>query len=262
MKKALDDLCTMEGINGVFVCTIEGELVAFSAPHVYDAETFAIASTTAAQAAESISVQHANWDTLIANFRDGKLIFIQMEKYLLCVITDLNTNVPFLNVAIKVAKNKIKRKLEGIEAGMSSVAALSESKFSSQFGSAPATFPQGMHSSTMHSVPQSPRSTIGEPMVDVGSGFSWSGMSTGSGGQSSVVSVIDEAASKMLTRVSDALAEIVGPMAKVFVKEAVQKICPTEPFSMNHLMRLLRELESEHITDKLELKLFREKLHR
>ncbi|MBN2525728.1 MAG: hypothetical protein JXR76_04980 [Deltaproteobacteria bacterium] len=262
MKKTLDDLCTMEGINGVFVCTIEGELVAFSAPRVYDAETLAIAATTAAQAAESISVQHANWDSLVANFRDGKLIFIQMDQYLLCVISDLNTNVPFLNVAIKVAKNKIKRKLDNMESGMSSTASLSDAKFSSQFSSPPAAFPQGMHSSGMQATSPATRSTMGEPLADVGSGFSWSGVGAASTGQSSAVSVIDEAASKMLTRVSEALAEIVGPMAKVFVKEAVQKICPTEPFSMNHLMRLLRELESEHISDKLELKLFRDKLHR
>jgi predicted regulator of Ras-like GTPase activity (Roadblock/LC7/MglB family) len=271
MKKTLDDLCAMQGINGVFVCTSEGELIDFSAPRLYDAETLSIAASIAAQAAETVSVQHNDWEMLITNFRDGKLIFIRVDQNLLCVISDAGTNVPFLNVAIKVAKNKIKRKLDGTASTMGSTGSLADGKFSSQFVStagasgfstAAPGIQQGMYSSTIQHMPAQQRgmgnSSFGG---DSSTGFLWSGMGGASGMQSSAVAVADEASSKMLTKISAALAEVVGPMAKVFVKEIVQKICPTEPFSMTHVMKLIKELENEYITDEDERLQFRDKVH-
>lgn len=139
MKRTLDDLCTMAGVNGVFVCTDEGSLIEFSAPRMYDAETFSHAATAVARAAESVSVQHSDWETLVAHFNDGRLIFSRMDQYILCVISDQGTNVPFLNVAIKVAKNKIKRRLEGAGSSVNSSvnSSFAEGRFSSQFSSEP-----------------------------------------------------------------------------------------------------------------------------
>jgi hypothetical protein len=45
------------------------------------------------------------------------------------------------------------------------------------------------------------------------------------------VSVVDSASSAFLSGCTKALAASVGPMAKVFVKEAVRKVCGERPFS-------------------------------
>lgn len=268
MKKTLDDLCSMEGLNAAFVCTNEGELVEFIAPRVYDAETLCVAASFAARAIESISVQHSEWDSIVASFKDGKLLFIGLDNYLLCVVSELSAATPFLNVAIKVAKNKLKSRLNGSSIGMTSTGA-----YSSQFVPEPSTDRNHLTSSQSGFSREMISSTIQQAYVNTakapsassfGGGSSellWSGMGA-SGMQSSTVSVADATSSQTLTKISEALAEIVGPMAKVFVKEAVQKICPTEPFSMNHLPTLLNELEKEHITEKQEIKQFRDSINR
>jgi len=62
-------------------------------------------------------------------------------------------------------------------------------------------------------------------------GLSWSGSTTGSGVGSSDVVVIDGASSTFLSACTKALAASIGPMAKVFVKEGVRKVCGDRPFS-------------------------------
>jgi hypothetical protein len=90
-----------------------------------------------------------------------------------------------------------------------------------------------------------------------GSGLSWSVSVTGaaSSAGASGVAVLDAAASAYLTACTKALSGSVGPMAKVFVKEAVRKICPDRPFSRHDGGALLAELE-KRIDDPDDRKLF------
>lgn len=280
MKNRLDELCSMQGVNGAFLCTDEGELLVFSALPIYDAETLTHAANAVAHATESIGVQYSQWENLVANFKDGKLILNKVKQHILCVISDTGANLPFLNVAIKVARNKLERALVVGNSGMGDVlgTATNDERFSSQFSSdselsnasdlsggmgSQSGFHQGMYSSTVQHV-SSINANLNVPMNSslTGthvSGLFWSGMGA-VGVQSSVVAVADESASKLLTRVSIALAEIVGPMAKVFVKETVQTVCPIEPFSIKHYKALVQEIERLHITESDELNIFRELL--
>ena len=63
------------------------------------------------------------------------------------------------------------------------------------------------------------------------SGLSWSGVSAGSGVGNAEVGVADPASSAFLSACTKALAASIGPMAKVFVKEAVRKVCGERAFT-------------------------------
>jgi predicted regulator of Ras-like GTPase activity (Roadblock/LC7/MglB family) len=274
MKKTLDELCAMQGVNGAFILSEEGALLEFSAPPIYDRETLSQAAALLARATESMSVQHSDWDTLVAHYEDSKLFVIKAEDFSLCVIADEMLNLPFLNVAVKVAKKKIAKKMGEAAQPMSTAASFSgytSSQLTDGYNaqaplpSIPAPratsvpTPQAAYASGGQFAPEHQSgmsSSSGET-----SGMFWSGMG-GSGMQSTAVSVADEASSEMLTRVSDALAGVVGPMAKVFVKEVVRKICPSEPFNMTSVRQLISELEQRHISDKDDLREFRDGIYK
>jgi hypothetical protein len=59
------------------------------------------------------------------------------------------------------------------------------------------------------------------------------------------VAVADQASSVVLTACTKALARSAGPMAKLFVKEAVRKLCQGRPFSRDQLPALVAELEKQ-----------------
>jgi hypothetical protein len=98
-------------------------------------------------------------------------------------------------------------------------------------------------------------SSVSTPEV-AGSGLSWSGLGTSSQMSASGVSVADAASSTALSACTKCLAKAVGPMAKVFVKEAVRKIAPNQPFAKSMLPALIAELE-KGIEDSADAKEFR-----
>jgi hypothetical protein len=75
------------------------------------------------------------------------------------------------------------------------------------------------------------------------SGVSWS--QVGTSGFSTKGFAADAAALAYLNRCSKALAQYVGPMAKVFVEEAVRRISPDAPFPMTKARPLAEELASQ-----------------
>lgn len=77
----------------------------------------------------------------------------------------------------------------------------------------------------------------------LGSNLAWSGIG-GSRGSSLGVAVADQESLELLTKLSKALAPFVGPMAKVFVKEAVREVCRDAPFSALHAQEVVRTLKS------------------
>jgi hypothetical protein len=75
------------------------------------------------------------------------------------------------------------------------------------------------------------------------SGLSWS--QTGGSGISSKVMTADPASSAYLARSAKTLALYVGPMAKVFVEEAVRRVCQDSPFSMARAKPLAEDLAGQ-----------------
>ncbi|HET7505213.1 MAG TPA: hypothetical protein VFK02_29545, partial [Kofleriaceae bacterium] len=190
---------------------------------------------------DSVQLIQDDWDMLTAHFGEGKLLLRSLRtstrprRYILAVIADANLNAAFLGVALRVAAGKLVSELDTAQ---------------------PAPRPLGT-STTAASVPVPIAATSGTsgriPLVEpqrpdlARSGLGWSGMGTGSGtgsGVGSDVAVADTASSAFLSACTKALTASVGPMAKVFVKEGVRKVCGERPFSRADGPALLAHLAS------------------
>ncbi|HET7504697.1 MAG TPA: hypothetical protein VFK02_26930, partial [Kofleriaceae bacterium] len=179
---------------------------------------------------DSVQLIQDDWDMLTAHFGEGKLLLRSLRttsgsrprRYILAVIADATLNVAFLGVALRVAAGKLISELE----------------------SAPSAMPQG--SSPVPVTPSSGRIPMIEPAGSraelAKTGLSWSGVGSGSGVGGSDVGVADTASLTFLSACTKALAASVGPMAKVFVKEAVRKVCGERPFSRADGPALLAQL--------------------
>jgi hypothetical protein len=186
-----------------------------------------------------------DWDVLTAHYGEGKLLLRSLrtsgakpKRYILTVIADGTLNVAFLGVALRVAASKLIAELESappVPAGSTTMAAMS----GSQVGAA--------NNGSLASGTATPlrASSMVEPQPQIArSGLSWSGVSSGSGVGNSDVGVVDAASVNFLSACTKALAASIGPMAKVFVKEAVRKVCGERPFSRTDGPALLAHLAS------------------
>jgi hypothetical protein len=237
MDTILQGLHDLAGIQGTIVFNAGGQVLYHRSHSIYDLSILTQVSQAVVRGLDSIQLQHEDWDAVTAQFSDGKLLIRKLDTgkgkpAVLAVIADASLNTPFAAVALRVAVNKLKTAIEN-----------------GALAAAPPTAP----GAPITSVPVPGRAPAVAPLAVpskvelAGSGLSWSELGSSSGG-ASTVSVSDEASGAFLTRCSKALALNVGPMAKVFVKEAVRKVSPAGPFSMAHASALLNELEV-HIDD-------------
>lgn len=130
-------------------------------------------------------------------------------------------------MAIRVAAGKLRKLLEGGGAS------------SSVLGS---SHPGGQGQSPADSRPALP-------------GQSWAKGSGSSVGLSKVQAA-DPAAGAFLGRCAKALAQAVGPIAKVYVEEAVRRVSPDAPFALASAAPLVEDLASQ-IEDRADRKQFR-----
>jgi hypothetical protein len=136
------------------------------------------------------------------------------------VVADGTLNASFATVAVRVAAGKLKKALAGGGAAASS---------SSLLGTPP---PQA---SSTHP-PSDSRPVLAS------SGLSWSSVSSVG---VSRVSVADPAAGAFLSSCAKELARHVGPIAKVYVEEAVRRVTPEAPFALALAARLLEDLSGQ-----------------
>jgi predicted regulator of Ras-like GTPase activity (Roadblock/LC7/MglB family) len=220
MKRILQGLHTVEGIQGAMVLESDGRIIAHQAHSLYDNDLLERVGQIVANTVDSIQVLHDDWDTLTVSFEDGVLILKSIRlggaaagrTVLLVLIAETRLNSSFASVAIRVAANKLRTMLEQ---------------------------PQATESSTAVQV---------KAATDLASsGLSWTG-TTGSGRPGSEVTVADTESGTFLTLCTKALAASVGPMAKIFVKEALRAVTAGRPFSLAQGDSLLVELR-KHIDD-------------
>jgi predicted regulator of Ras-like GTPase activity (Roadblock/LC7/MglB family) len=249
MEQILQGLHDLDGVQGAFVCDDKGQMLGHhSRTSLYDQSLFGQVGDVLVKTVESIQLQQPDWEAMTAYFAEGRLLVHNLGKAVLAVVADATLNASFAGVAIRVAVTKLK---EGLENGKFQAAAPAPG---TQSGNGSAVAPAGPAASA------APGQGSGDPhgLASSGllqSGLSWSG-GTSSGISSSVVAVADTASSDFLNNCMQALARSVGPMAKVFLKEAVRAVSPTEPFSRAMAPQLIAELE-RHIPDADERKSFR-----
>jgi predicted regulator of Ras-like GTPase activity (Roadblock/LC7/MglB family) len=226
LEPILQSLREVDGVQGAMIVDHAATVVAHRAHTIYDLAVLQQVARSVTHTVDSVQLIQDDWDMLTAHFGDGKLLLRSLRttaakprRYVLTVIADSTLNVAFLGVALRVAAGKLLTELEAAPPAVGS--------------SAPVAAGSG-----------SGRIPVVEPLRPelAKTGLSWSGTTTGSGVGSSDVGVADSASSAFLSQCTKALAASIGPMAKVFVKEAVRKVCGDRPFSRNDGPALLAHL--------------------
>jgi predicted regulator of Ras-like GTPase activity (Roadblock/LC7/MglB family) len=244
LETILQGLREVEGVQGAMIVDSSAAVVAYRAHSIYDLSVLQQVARSVVNSIDSVQLIQDDWDVLTAHFGDGKLLLRSLRtasgkprRYILAVIADGTLNVAFLGVALRVAASKL---LVELEDGAATTPSPSPSSIpsGSQVSAAPPPNPS-------HISGRIPLADQSRPEV-AKTGISWSGVSSGvssgSGVGGSDISVADTASSTFLSACTKALAASVGPMAKVFVKEAVRKVCGDRPFSRSDGPALLAQL--------------------
>jgi hypothetical protein len=251
MDENLQGIMDLAGANAAMVFDGAGRLVGQRGKAVYDRALCEQVGALLSKAVDSIALQNEGWESATAHFADGTILLRNVGLvggvgYVLAVVADATLNPAFAAVALRVACNKVKRALEASQGLAPSASAVSASSVSFQ-GGAPS--PSGSQvgqgaprtsSSQVLGPPAHPAS--GSRPVLASSGLSWS--KVGGSGFAGVAAA-DPASAAWLARCSKALARYVGPMAKVYVEEAVRRVCPDAPFAMAQGKALCEELAGQ-----------------
>jgi predicted regulator of Ras-like GTPase activity (Roadblock/LC7/MglB family) len=224
LESILQGLREVEGVQGAMVVDQSAAVLAHRAHSIYDAAVLQQVARSVVNSIDSVQLIQDDWDILTAHFGDGKLLLRSLRtgggkprRYILAVIADATLNTAFLGVALRVAATKLLVELESNPPAGSQLSAAATGS-----GRIPLVDPM-------------------RPEV-ARTGNSWSGISSGSGVGGSDVHVADGASSTFLSAATKALAASVGPMAKVFVKEAIRRVCGERPFSLADGPALLAQL--------------------
>jgi hypothetical protein len=250
METILQGLMELAGVTAAVVLDGSGRLVAHRGRAVFDRATCEQAGGTLLKAIESLQLQQEDWDSVTAQYADGKILLRRLaaaggagRRHVLAVVADPTLNASFATVAIRVAANKLSA---AIERGAADPAT-----------SAPPPAPVAPPAAASAGAALPPHSPADSPPVLAYTGLSWSkGSSVAPGAASSSlggsasgavsgVMVADAASSALLTRVTKELARHVGPMAKVYVQEAVRRVSPEAPFSLASKGALLADLAGQ-----------------
>jgi len=221
LEPILQGLRDVEGVQGAMVMDHTAAVIAHRAHTIYDLAVLQQVARSIANTVDSVQLMQDDWDMLTAQFGEGRLLLRSLRtagakprRYILAVIADATLNVAFLGVALRVTSAKLVAELEAAPVAAPGAAA-----------PATATVAGASGGTGQQTLSDPPRPELAK------TGLSWSGVSSGSGAGSSDVSVSDSSSSSFLTACTKALAASIGPMAKVFVKEAVRKVCGERPFS-------------------------------
>jgi predicted regulator of Ras-like GTPase activity (Roadblock/LC7/MglB family) len=243
METSLQSLLDLAGVNAAMVYDGAGRLVAQRGKSVYDRALCEQVGGPLSRAVDSIQLQHEDWEVVTARFADGTVILRNLGEvggtgYALAVVADATLNPAFAAVAIRVAATKL-RKLLG---GALSMAALPTS-LGSSVGSGPGGSQVGGRGPGSSQVfPAAGHPAAGSRPVLASSGLSWS---RAGGSAFAAVAAADPAAGAFLARCSKELARSVGPMAKVYVEEAVRRLAPDATFTLAQAGALVEELAGQ-----------------
>ena len=234
METILQGLMELAGVRATMVLDGSGQLVAHRGQSVYDRSVCEQVGSTVTKAIESIQLQQDDWETITAQFADGRILVRRVTvradgpKLVLAVVADTTLNPSFATVALRVAVNKVRSMLEG--------------------GASQPLGSPGASSSVLSPADSRP--------VLANTGLSWSkssgaGSQLGSqaGGSSTAglsgVAVADPASAAFLSRCAKELARHVGPISKVYVQEAARRVSPDAPFALTASRQLIDDLSNQ-----------------
>lgn len=231
MDAILQTLMDLQGVTAAMVFDNAGQLLGHRGHSIYDRALCEQVSGALVRAIDAVQLQQEDWETIAAQFQDGKLLLRRVgaaggRTQVLAVVADGTLNPSFATVAIRVAAVKLRKLFEG-GAASSGVAAGA--------GSSP-------NLTSSPGLPNGSQPAADSRPVLANSGLSWK---TSSSIGLSKVQVADPGAGAFLGRCAKALAHAVGPIAKVYVEEAVRRVTPEAPFAMSHAPALLEDLAAQ-----------------
>jgi hypothetical protein len=229
MDAILQGLLDLPGVNAALVLDAASHLAGYRGKSIYDRALCEQVGATLGKAIDSIQLQQEDWETVSAQFTDGKLLLRSLGKaaggaHVLAVVADSTLNASFATVALRVAANKLRKALEGGPATPVP---------------APTTPPSAGHGSVVP--PPLPASA--SQAVASSTGMSWT--RPGSTVALTGITVRDPAAAAFLARCTKALARAVGPMAKVYVQEAVRRVSADATYTMSLEAQLVEDLAGQ-----------------
>jgi predicted regulator of Ras-like GTPase activity (Roadblock/LC7/MglB family) len=223
MEAILQTLMDLGGVTAAMVFDGAGQLLGHRGHSIYDRALCEQVGGALVKAIDAVQLQQEDWETITAQFQDGKLLLRKVgavggRTQVLAVVADANLNPSFATVAIRVAAGKLRKLLEG--------------------GAASSSLLGASHPAGQSQPPSDSRPSLAN------SGLSWAKGSGSSVGLSKV-QVADPAAGAFLGRCAKALAQAVGPIAKVYVEEAVRRVAPEAPFALAQSAALVEDLASQ-----------------
>ncbi len=226
METILQGLLELQGVSAAMVLDPGGRVMGHRGRAMHDRALCEQVSGNLVKAIETVQLQQEDWEAIGAQFSDGRLLLRNLgggaaQGHVLAVIADVTLNASFATVALRVAANKLRRVLAGAPAGSSAA--------SSVAAAAPAAASQPLPS---------------DSKVLSSTGLTWSKAASSSAAVSRVTAA-DPASMAFLTRCAKELARHVGPISKVFVQEAVQRVSPEAPFSLAMSAALLDDLTGQ-----------------
>jgi predicted regulator of Ras-like GTPase activity (Roadblock/LC7/MglB family) len=282
MQGILQAILDVTGVGAALVFDSSGSLVSHRGHAIYDQALCEQLTSSLLKAIDALQLEQEDWESVSARYADGRLLLRNLGTagggtHVLAVAADATLNLSFATVAIRVAANKLRRALGVVAASVPSAApppAAASSTLlagSSQFAGSSAlpagssALPAGSSvlsagssalpagSSVMPAgssvlpagssvLPASSRPADSRPALAGSSSLSWS--QTSSIGFSRIA-VADPASSTFLSRSAKELARHVGPMAKVYVEEAVRRVSPDAPFSVSLGAKFLDDLAGQ-----------------
>jgi len=250
LEPILQGLREVEGVQGAMVVDHTAAVIAHRTHAIYDFSVLQQVARSVVTSVDSVQLIQDDWDTLTASYGEGKLLLRSLRtsatarprRYILTVIADTTLNIAFLGVALRVAAAKLVAELEAGPAG-SHVGPMPSSLAAGTTGRIPTIDAPTAPFGGAGARGQAAFGEIQRPEL-AKIGLSWSGVGSGSGVGSSDVGVADTASSAFLSAATRALAASIGPMAKVFVKEAVRKVCGERPFSRADGAAVLAHLDT------------------
>jgi predicted regulator of Ras-like GTPase activity (Roadblock/LC7/MglB family) len=239
METILQGLMELAGVRATMVLDGAGQVVAHRGHAVYDRAVCAAVGTAVRRAIESIQLQQEDWETIGAQFADGRILVRRVSaraaegsRHVLAVVADATLNPSFATVALRVAANKVKGLLEG---GASQAGGSQPLPAGSQPAAASSSVLPGADS----------RANLANTGLSWTKGSSAGSQAAASGSGLSGVGAADPASAAFLGRCAKELARHVGPMAKVYVQEAVRRVSPDAPFALASARPLVEDLAGQ-----------------
>ena len=232
METILKTVSELAGVTTTFVFNGQGQVLASQGQSIYDAELLQEISGGLVKSLESVQLQTPDWETVTAQFEEGRLTAKSLGKgadghsYVLAMVSDTQLKA-FAAVALRVAVQKLKAVLDGGTPASSSPA------LPTPLASTRVPLPPP---------PPPPSAAASQPAM-ASSGMTWS--KTGQSSASSGIDVVDAAASAFLSRCTKEYARCVGPMSKVYVKEAVRRVSPSAPFAVALARKVVEDLAGQ-----------------